>query len=125
MGKRRRRENYGKYSEKSQLTAFLLSLFIGPITGAGRFYVGDYAEGIIKLLLPIVLICACGIVAFCTGNQVFRAWITQDANSDPVAANNLELEEKVVCIVHCLPHLSWLDCRLRVVDSGFCIVCRQ
>mmetsp|Transcript_9902 Transcript_9902/g.15058 ORF Transcript_9902/g.15058 Transcript_9902/m.15058 type:complete len:199 (+) Transcript_9902:31-627(+) len=54
----------GTYSEKEQLTAFLLSLFMGW-AGAGRFYVGDYALGAVKLCLPLMVcfaICAVGLL---------------------------------------------------------------
>eukprot|EP01084_Bolivina_argentea_P140315 246718_1 len=40
----------GTYSQKQQLTAFLLSFFLGGF-GAGRFYVGDYAIGSTKLVM--------------------------------------------------------------------------
>ena len=39
-------------SDKSQLTALLLSLFLGQL-GAGRFYVGDVGLGSAKLLLTL------------------------------------------------------------------------
>lgn len=48
------------YAQKSQLTGFLLSLFIGPFTGAGFFYVGQVGLGVgqlIVLLVPTFLLC--------------------------------------------------------------------
>eukprot|EP01084_Bolivina_argentea_P317248 550037_1 len=45
------------YKQKSQMTAFLLSLILGGF-GAGRFYVGDYSLGVAKLLVFIMWCCA-------------------------------------------------------------------
>eukprot|EP00484_Ammonia_sp_Unknown_P030505 CAMPEP_0197039104 /NCGR_PEP_ID=MMETSP1384-20130603/15955_1 /TAXON_ID=29189 /ORGANISM="Ammonia sp." /LENGTH=160 /DNA_ID=CAMNT_0042469651 /DNA_START=117 /DNA_END=596 /DNA_ORIENTATION=- len=50
-----------EYSEKEQLTAFLLSFFLGW-TGAGRFYVGDYAVASIKLCMPLIICCVTAIL---------------------------------------------------------------
>ena len=41
------------YKQKYQMNAFLLSLFLGEF-GAGRFYVGDYMLGSLKLMLYVV-----------------------------------------------------------------------
>eukprot|EP01084_Bolivina_argentea_P033948 62786_1 len=51
----------GKLSDKSQLTAFGLSLMFG-VLGAGRFYVGDIGLATVKLLIFLVVYCAscCG-----------------------------------------------------------------
>eukprot|EP01084_Bolivina_argentea_P052459 96375_1 len=59
-------DNHGEYSEKEQLTAFLLSFFLGGV-GAGRFYVGDYAVASIKLCLPLIICVVVCIVACVTG----------------------------------------------------------
>eukprot|EP01084_Bolivina_argentea_P185207 319408_1 len=55
----------GGVSDKNQLTAFLLSFFLGAF-GAGRFYVGDYTLGAIKLCLPLLVCIAC-VVACVVG----------------------------------------------------------
>ena len=44
------------YKQKYQMNAFLLSLFLGEF-GAGRFYVGDYVLGAIKLCLIFIGCC--------------------------------------------------------------------
>ena len=44
------------YKQKYQMNAFLLSLFLGEF-GAGRFYVGDYLLGSIKLCLIFIGCC--------------------------------------------------------------------
>ena len=65
----------GIYSDKYQLTAFLLSLFLGQF-GAGRFYIGDVTVGSVKLFLPLmVCLFSCGIarvIAEATGVGVTR-----------------------------------------------------
>ena len=53
------------YKQKYQMNAFLLSLFLGEF-GAGRFYVGDYVLGTIKLLL-IFIGCCIACIAMMTG----------------------------------------------------------
>ena len=45
-----------KYSDKSQITAYLLSVVFGGF-GAGRFYVGYYELGILKLVCGFIAIC--------------------------------------------------------------------
>ena len=61
----RDKTNYNEpYSEKTQLTAFLLSFFLGW-AGGGRFYVGDIIIGGIKFSLPLLTclgICVTGCV---------------------------------------------------------------
>ena len=53
-----------KYSDKEQLVALLLSIFLGG-AGGGRFYVGDYGLASGKLILCVLLICApCVICCF-------------------------------------------------------------
>jgi len=54
-------DSNGAYSEKEQLTAFLLSFFLGGV-GAGRFYVGDYAIASLKLCLPLIALCVACVV---------------------------------------------------------------
>lgn len=68
-----------KYSEKKQLVALLLSIFLGEF-GADRFYVGRYPSGFIKLLLPLILCCTVFCI-FCiagliTGGQALRGTLT-------------------------------------------------
>ena len=43
-----------EYSDKDQLTAFMLSFFLGWF-GAGNFYVGDILRGVWKILLTMAL----------------------------------------------------------------------
>ena len=69
------------YKQKSQLTALLLSLFLGQF-GAGRFYVGDTVLGTIKLLLILMgccLTCICSLcIAPCLGYEGMK--ISTDIN---------------------------------------------
>ena len=51
-------DNFCNYEQKSQLTGFLLSFFLG-YTGAGRFYIGQVLEPVLKLLMPIMFCCLC------------------------------------------------------------------
>merc|ERR1719295_833933 len=54
-------------SDKEQLTALLLSIFLGGF-GAGRLYVGDYGLGLFKLLigqLPCLGLCYCCYMVAC------------------------------------------------------------
>jgi hypothetical protein len=46
-----------QHLRKSRLTAFLLSFFLG-MYGADRFYLGDVAKGVVKLLLNLTSCCA-------------------------------------------------------------------
>jgi len=50
------------YKQKSQMTAFLLTLFLGEF-GAGRFYVGQTVTAVIKLLL---IVCGCCLTCVCS-----------------------------------------------------------
>eukprot|EP01084_Bolivina_argentea_P039191 72448_1 len=85
---------YCNYPQKSQLTAFLLSWFLGAF-GAGRFYVGDYVLGAIKLCLIFMgcfLGCICmvlanmcggggeqiGLVPICLAATALSAWCIAD-----------------------------------------------
>eukprot|EP00483_Globobulimina_turgida_P012612 UN12635 len=45
-----------KYSDRNQLVAFLLSLFLGQL-GFGRFYVGEYIGASLKLVLLLMACC--------------------------------------------------------------------
>ena len=53
-------EEDGKYSDKTQLTAFLLAFFLGSVA-AGRWYVGAYVTAVFKLIFGII---TCGPVCF-------------------------------------------------------------
>eukprot|EP01084_Bolivina_argentea_P241055 404777_1 len=44
------------YSERSQLVALLLTIFLGDI-GVGRFYVGEYIGASLKLILGLLTLC--------------------------------------------------------------------
>lgn len=57
------REMY-QYSDKSQQTAFLLSLFLGSM-GAGRFYCGDIDGAILKLLVFLLIIILTFMIISC------------------------------------------------------------
>ena len=48
------------YHQKSQTTAFLLSLFLGEF-GAGRYYVGDWKTATIKFIGLFGIACCCSI----------------------------------------------------------------
>ena len=68
-----------KYSERKQLVALLLSIFLGEF-GADRFYVGLYASACLKLLFPLML-CFAVFLIFCiagliTGGQALRGTLT-------------------------------------------------
>ena len=52
------------YSDKSQLTAFLLSLFLGGL-GAGRLYAGDIDGGLLKLFVFLFIIILTIIIMSC------------------------------------------------------------
>ena len=52
-----------KYSDKSQLVAFLLSFFFGGF-GAGRFYCEQYFSAAFKLLLSMIVCCIGCLVSF-------------------------------------------------------------
>merc|ERR1719461_32981 len=57
------------YKQKYQMNAFLLSLFLGEF-GAGRYYVGDYVLGTIKLLLIFIGCCvACCAMMSAAGSD--------------------------------------------------------
>ena len=60
-----------KYSDKKQLTAFLLS-FLGGF-GAGKFYVGDNGVGSIKLIFTMCLCCTFCICFFVTKSASFSS----------------------------------------------------
>jgi hypothetical protein len=62
---------FGLQVDKSQLTAFFLSFFLG-IWGADRFYLGWLAAAIIKLILTLL---------FCVVNIVVRCLISSDDES--------------------------------------------
>ena len=47
-------EDEEKYSDKKQLVALLLCLFVGGF-GGGRFYIGDYGVATVKLMLTLSL----------------------------------------------------------------------
>merc|ERR1712130_1081393 len=66
------------YSEKEQLTAFLLSFFLGGV-GAGRFYVGDYAIASMKLCLPLI-VCILAGIAGCILNEEDDDESTEDSS---------------------------------------------
>jgi len=71
------------YSEKEQLTAFLLSFFLGGL-GAGRFYVGDYALGSVKLCLICITCCVgmiAGWIAMATGNEQLNDATVEEADN--------------------------------------------
>lgn len=47
------------YKQKSQLIAFLLSFLLGPISGAGLWYIGNIGPALAQLLLfGVCLVCA-------------------------------------------------------------------
>eukprot|EP01084_Bolivina_argentea_P053476 98185_1 len=59
------------YKQKSQLTAFLLSVFLGGV-GAGRFYVGDIGSGVVLLSLIIVGCCyGCFAIVQTSDNDLY------------------------------------------------------
>lgn len=62
-------KNNERYSKKSQLTAFLLSLFLG-IFAIGRFYAGSYVSASCKLLLNLI-VTAFKCVPACLGLEQF------------------------------------------------------
>merc|ERR1719192_638596 len=51
------KEDLEEYSDKQQLTALMLAIFLGGVGGA-RFYIGHYVEGCLYLALFIVLMSA-------------------------------------------------------------------
>ena len=70
-----------KYSDKSQITAYLLSIVFGGFA-AGRFYVGYYELGLLKLLCGFIAICGlctclcsmCNWWTMSTVQREYRAW---------------------------------------------------
>jgi hypothetical protein len=52
------------YKQKSQLIAFLLSFFLGGISGAGEWYLNNTTTALVQLLLfwTIPMTCLCGAV---------------------------------------------------------------
>eukprot|EP01083_Nonionella_stella_P050762 134927_1 len=49
-------ESTSIYSDRSQLVALLLTIFLGDI-GVGRFYVGEYIGASLKLILGLLTLC--------------------------------------------------------------------
>ena len=62
------KHNYCIYKRKNQLTAFLLSFFLGTV-GADRFYLGDIELGIFKLSYMIVGMCLLCCLAIVLGEK--------------------------------------------------------
>merc|ERR1712129_342311 len=63
------------YKQKYQMNAFLLSLFLGEF-GAGRFYVGDYLFGTIKLMLYVYIhLSECAYVYVYKHNMKNICWL--------------------------------------------------
>ena len=78
LGKEEKRVKTQKFSNKSQITAYFLSVVFGGLA-AGRFYVGYYELGVLKLICAIIALCGlctclCSMCNWWTASTVPRQY---------------------------------------------------
>lgn len=85
-----------KYSDKEQLTALLLTTFLGSL-GAGRFYVGDDVRGCGKLVFSLIV---CAMLCF-SGRAIFK--LVKSGDSDDSSVEEVDENDRawIICRVIC------------------------
>eukprot|EP01084_Bolivina_argentea_P202632 346186_1 len=71
------------HSDKEQLIAFLLSLTLGCV-GAGRFYIGDYGFGSLKLILNLLVLVGPFIALCCILAHILNADTRRQSRFDDI-----------------------------------------
>ena len=85
-------------NNKEQLTALLLSVFVGAL-GAGRFYVGDYLMGSLKLVLSIAL-----CTATCYATTLTKAKMSREIDRN----SKTKWRYFFAFCAYCLMWIAWL-----------------
>ena len=99
-----------KYSDKKQLTAFLLTVFLGWL-GAGQFYVGRWFYGFIKLYIGLI---ACFATPCMVASSFGTAVVNGDSIREQLRDNESEIRKNLASLACCC-QIIWV---LVLIDIG-------